>query len=411
MHPIRPQYDNKIFTNTPKVPFVELGVNKLLKIRKDRGFIHYKFYNPATKRYEFKVSLVRVFKPYNWIIGTGRYVSDVSKMVQKNVLEDIQNLRYGKNGYFWVTDMNYKMLMHPIFPKYNGKTVGKFLKLNEVKKGIDKLKTSGKNYVFVKYKFYNPASKKIEEKISIITIFKPWNWVIGTGSYLNDIDKIDDKIELQYILAKHSLIKTVIITSLIILLIPVLIGYYLTTIWIINPMKKLDKDKHHFEEIATFDYLTNIINRRSFFEKAKDMILDAEKNSKTICGIMVDIDFFKKINDTYGHEAGDEVLKKLTAKISSIIRETDIFGRIGGEEFAILMENCDKKKLWKIAEKIREEIAKCSVKYDELIIKCTISIGAYVAEKGENIETILKRADELLYKAKENGRDRVEINE
>jgi diguanylate cyclase (GGDEF)-like protein len=141
------------------------------------------------------------------------------------------------------------------------------------------------------------------------------------------------------------------------------------------------------------------------------MILDAEKNSKTICGIMVDIDFFKKINDTYGHEAGDEVLKKLTAKISSIIRETDIFGRIGGEEFAILMENCDKKKLWKIAEKIREEIAKCSVRYDELIIKCTISIGAYVAEKGENIETILKRADELLYKAKENGRDRVEINE
>ena len=85
----------KIFINTPKVPFVQLGVDALKKCNCDKTFIKYQFYNPATKKYEFKVSLVRVFKPYNWIIGTGSYISNITKQIQDNTLDSIKHLRYG----------------------------------------------------------------------------------------------------------------------------------------------------------------------------------------------------------------------------------------------------------------------------------------------------------------------------
>jgi len=125
---------------------------------------------------------------------------------------------------------------------------------------------------------------------------------------------------------------------------------------------------------------------------------------------MFDIDYFKKINDTYGHDAGDEVLKAISKKISSIIRQEDLIGRIGGEEFVIVLKNCTKETLHKIAQKIRQEIEKLVVTTNNNTIKATISIGASPLRKDDTLDTILKRIDDLLYKAKENGRNRVEIS-
>jgi len=143
MHPIKPEFDGKIFKNTPKVPFVELAVNAL-KNGKNQAIIKYKFYNKVTNKYEFKVSLVKVFKPYNWIIGTGAYLSDVTPKLKEEALEDIKTIRYGKSGYFWVNDMNYKMIMHPIKPEFDGKIFKNTPKVPFVELGVNALKKSGK---------------------------------------------------------------------------------------------------------------------------------------------------------------------------------------------------------------------------------------------------------------------------
>ena len=411
MHPIKPEYDGKSFVNTPKVPFVELAVNKLEETRKNQAFIQYQFYNPATKKYEFKVSLVRVFKPYEWIIGTGKYISDVTKNIQKQVIEDIKSLRYGQNGYFWINDLNSTIIMHPIKEELDNKNLKNTKGYEFLVNAIEKLKKSKKDEIFIQYKFLNPVTGKVEDKFAIIKLFRPWGWVIGTGTYLTDIEYIDKEMKKTYKDIEYDVIYKIILISIIVIIIAILLGSYLTAIWIIKPMENLSHSKEYFEEISHIDYLTKVRNRRSFFEKGKEVVELAKQNNVTICALMIDIDFFKKVNDTYGHKAGDAVLKAMSDKISSMIRDTDIFGRLGGEEFAILMLNCDEEKLFKTAEKIRKEIEKFSLNFEDKVINFTISIGAYLGSNESSLDSILEKADELLYKAKNNGRNRVEINE
>jgi diguanylate cyclase (GGDEF)-like protein len=299
--------------------------------------------------------------------------------------------------------------MHPIKPEYNNKIFKNNKQVPFVELGIKKLLETKKDQVFIKYSFYNPATKQYEDKLSLVKLFKPWGWIIGTGTYLNDIRFVNEKIKKVYKNTAEELIKQIILINIVILIIAILIGYYFTITWIIKPMKELYNTAHHLEEIAYIDYLTKVDNRRSFFEKAAKMIGLARRNHFIISILMVDIDFFKNINDSYGHEAGDEVLKVVSQKISKTIRESDLVGRIGGEEFAVLLVNCNKENLIKVAEKIRKVIEETIVDYKGNKINITISIGAYVSKENEHLEDMLQKADELLYKAKENGRNRVEI--
>ena len=241
MHPIKKSLTGKVFINTPKVPFVQLGVDALKKCNCDKTFIKYQFYNPATKKYEFKVSLVRVFKPYKWIIGTGAYISNITEKVQKDVLESIAHLRYGKSGYFWINDMNYKMVMHPIKTNLTGKVFINTPKVPFVQLGVDALKKSGKNWAIIQYKFYNPTSKKYEKKLSIVKLFKPWGWVIGTGTYTTDIVKTLKNVEEEANKEKMSSIVEIFIFMLIIGILFLVISISIVVKFIISPITSLSE--------------------------------------------------------------------------------------------------------------------------------------------------------------------------
>jgi len=410
MHPIKPQYDGKYFVDTPLVPFVELGSKKLKKLKTDSAFIKYKFYNPATKKYEFKVSLVRVFKPYGWIIGTGRYLSDVTPMVQQDAINDIKAFRYGKDGYFWINNMNYKMIMHPIKPQYDGKFFINTPKVPFVKLGVDALKKSNTDNAVIKYRFYNPATKKYENKLSVVKLFKPWNLVIGSGIYLNNIEKSIEQVSIKKDKEQTKLIFKIILISIFIIFIITIISYYLTIKFIVEPMQQLHNQKEYFEEIANIDYLTNVFNRRAFYDRADQYFAYARRNDIEVSVMMIDIDYFKKVNDTYGHEAGDIVLQKLSKIVTNSIREEDIFGRLGGEEFGICILNSNKFMLCNMAQKIRHKIEDTTVLYKGTEIKFTISIGCHnLYSKQEDFETALNKADKALYKAKTTGRNKVEM--
>jgi diguanylate cyclase (GGDEF)-like protein len=139
------------------------------------------------------------------------------------------------------------------------------------------------------------------------------------------------------------------------------------------------------------DYLTGIYNRRKFFELAYKL------NNKSAL-IMMDLDHFKQINDTYGHDTGDEVLKKFTELVKSHIRKEDIFARIGGEEFVLIIRNANEKTAFDIAEKIRKRIESADING----IRFTVSLGVTLYDVHENIFQALKRADKALYKAKKS---------
>ena len=158
------------------------------------------------------------------------------------------------------------------------------------------------------------------------------------------------------------------------------------------------------EKLATMDSLTGIYNRYKIDNEINRHIARYKRYGEVFSILMFDIDFFKKINDKYGHDVGDKVLSKLSELVRKNIRTTDIAGRWGGEEFVVLLENTKLDEAYNIAEKIRELVESYMIdnKYN-----ITISIGVVEYRKGESREDLVKRADEALYLAKERGRNQV----
>ena len=167
---------------------------------------------------------------------------------------------------------------------------------------------------------------------------------------------------------------------------------------------------------ATLDALTSLYNRRQLEERIKQEVSGAKRHDRPLCAIMTDIDFFKSVNDTYGHAAGDLVLKTVSRIIKLQLRDYDIAGRYGGEEFAILLPFTKLEEAKMVAERLRKavenkkiDISKINTESSEKNISVTISLGVAEYSKENSEETLLQNADKALYKAKENGRNRVEI--
>lgn len=163
------------------------------------------------------------------------------------------------------------------------------------------------------------------------------------------------------------------------------------------------------EILATTDSLSGVKNRRSFYESSAPMIKFNRRENKSLAVLMIDIDKFKMINDIYGHSVGDEVIRLMAQKTNSTLRKSDIFGRLGGEEFAAVLPNTSERGALKAAENIRFEIE--NLEHHTLkneTIKFTVSIGVAILRPDDaDLETILHRADLALYEAKRAGRNRV----
>jgi diguanylate cyclase len=166
------------------------------------------------------------------------------------------------------------------------------------------------------------------------------------------------------------------------------------------------------EKVSRVDGLTGLYNRR-FWEEQFVMEYKRDRRSENSSAlIMLDIDNFKVVNDTYGHPAGDEVIKILAEIIKKTTRETDIPGRYGGEEFAIILPDTPVANVEFVAERIRRLVEKCTVVYDEIDIKFTISIGIAGFKLNHKDSTQwLDTADKALYRAKDSGKNRVVLAE
>jgi diguanylate cyclase (GGDEF)-like protein len=135
------------------------------------------------------------------------------------------------------------------------------------------------------------------------------------------------------------------------------------------------------------------------------------RENASVAIIMADLDHFKQINDTYGHRAGDEVLRETSKKLRLALRSYDMLGRYGGEEFLIILPGCDSSNALKVAERARQSIAANPVRTPVWTIPITISLGVAATSKGQRLspDELIKAADEVLYKAKKGGRNRVEM--
>lgn len=169
-------------------------------------------------------------------------------------------------------------------------------------------------------------------------------------------------------------------------------------------------DKEKLERLATFDSLTGLYNRRATLGKLRELINLANRYKEDFSLIMLDIDHFKTVNDRYGHLTGDGALEEIATLIRRNIRDTDIVGRYGGEEFIIILPKTTLASSWVVAERLRSIIEKAQMKDSAgNVFAITVSQGLAGWERGEDADSLISRADEALYKAKEKGRNRVQI--
>jgi len=177
---------------------------------------------------------------------------------------------------------------------------------------------------------------------------------------------------------------------------------------LVRDITKRKTMEDELKRLASTDPLTGADNRRSFLEKGAYELLRSRRYNHSLSFLMMDVDHFKTINDTYGHSTGDEVLRTFVLKSLKILRKTDIFGRIGGEEFAVILPETDRELALNIGERLRQKLSEIIVESDLGKVKFTVSIGLTMFEdESDTLVAIMGRADSALYKAKEAGRNRL----
>ena len=173
-------------------------------------------------------------------------------------------------------------------------------------------------------------------------------------------------------------------------------------------LSRYKKMERQLANMALFDSLTGALSRAAFLQHAEKEFKRSKRYNRPLSTIMIDIDHFKRINDKYGHAAGDHVLQIFVEAIEEEIRSTEAIGRIGGEEFALLLPDTTQKAAAQLAERVRQRITKYPYIAGKMLIEVTASLGVAVLEENDmHFKTMLERADEALYTAKHNGRNRV----
>ncbi|MFA6196299.1 MAG: methyl-accepting chemotaxis protein [Sulfurimonas sp.] len=238
MHPIKPVLDGKDLSEY-KDPNGIFLFNEMVKVAKTNGegVVEYSWSKPGFDKPQPKVSYVKLFKPFNWVIGTGAYVSDVTLKLQQEALATVSKMRFGTDGYFWINDTNPTMIMHPIKPELNGKD----LSTTKDPKGVYLFKemvelSSKQGFGMVKYHWSKPGFDAPQPKMSYVELFKPWGWIIGTGEY---IDNIETKVSQMRVAASEQVKAStvqMILTSIVLSILITLIVSFVANRSIINPI-------------------------------------------------------------------------------------------------------------------------------------------------------------------------------
>lgn len=429
-------------------------------------------------------------------------------VAQQSALAVIRGIRFGEDGYFWVNDMNTRILAHPIRPELEGSlqsdyqdSLGQFIFRSFVT--VAERQQAG----FVRYYWPKPGSEKPVAKLSYIELYEPWGWVLGSGIYLDDIEAaLWSEVQifvfsfgllliiLGYLLwstlhydarafennklmmsVMEACAEAVLITDKELRIIWVnsaferLTGYskaevygkspnqiicsgkqnadFYQKMWLrlscgkhwsgelinrhkngelyyeqmtITPVKnrsgavshyvaiknnisRRKEDQLRLETLASKDSLTGICNRRAFIE-CLTCYLEGSQSGRGVL-MMLDLDHFKQVNDNHGHLCGDRVLVDFAELIFSQLRSEDVFGRLGGEEFGLLVPDVSFEEGMHIAERLCESLKNHSILFDQQELCITTSIGvARIPSNKIQSEDLLDLADKGLYLAKRDGR-------
>ena len=401
----------------------------------------YSYIKKSGSALEKRVAYLKNFKPLDLLIGISASPDTSKKQVQKELLRDIENLKFDLKGenYLFLGMWNGVALT----PPSKGKNMlhiqdvnGKFI----VKELIETAKSGGG---FVEYVMPDLEGKRTQNKLSYVQGIPEWEWYVGAGIYTDDIDaQIEEKTK-----ELHQNFFVSLITSMgLFLILTLTMGYFYRRLnakiradftaffEFFNSLAHfnypIDKKELRFAEFETLalsansmleekltlerklshlahhDHLTGLPNRALLSDRIHQSIKNAKRYNQQLALCFVDLDNFKKINDSFGHSYGDETLLQVATRIQNILRETDTLSRIGGDEFIFLLEDIkNRENLAAIVTKILDSFKTAfNIHGQTFFLTASIGVSLYPSH-GDNTETLLKNADTAMYKSKHIGKN------
>lgn len=409
----------------------EIAISK----SKGEGFLKDRFTKPNTnsiKEYE-QIAFVKAFGHYDWYFGSAEYMDSALRKTDAELINTIDKINDLDNSYIFIINTKGEVLLNPALPKNADinilRSKDKFLK--EVSNKIfDALKDKDK--AFIKYRWKNENTGQIDTKYSYVQKVKNSDWIVGSGFYDSDLHDIAKQSARQLYETYQTGYLRIIYMTVFLIIASLIISYFISKyvdkiyrnyrknlskktdeLQILNETleqkvqertKELEITTKKLESLATTDSLTQLHNRYSIMSILQTEMERSKRYGEPLSVSMFDIDHFKEVNDTYGHDVGDSVLSSISDIVKHSLRNVDIIGRYGGEEFLIIMPNTSFEDAKVINDRVRLDVMKHG--FDE-VGSVTISIGMVTYNKKEDIDQLFKRLDKLLYISKQNGRNKL----
>ena len=417
MHPITPSLIGQDLNQVRDI-YKEQFVQEALQQLQQRSHVDLEYYwrKGTSKKVVKKYAYFEKYAPLNLVIATGRYEDNLKRDIKESIQQILLNLRYGKNGYIFAYDGKGETIAH-ITKEYIG--VNRWdVKIHDeylIRQLIQGAKLNPEGF-FKSYLWVNPWTQQDGYKTSYIKYIPDLDWIIGTGVYRSDINAqfIEKK---QYLNQKFDeTILKLIFFSVIILSIVLLLTYIVFTKLRKNLKKyqydliesnlKTEEKKEQLVYQLRHDILTGLPNRMMLLERLDEAMLRAQRHEKKIAVLFLDIDNFKGINDQYGHDAGDAILKEFATRITSRLRKSDMAARLSGDEFILVIEEVnDEQEVITIINKIKDELMEPII-YHNIEHQIQVSIGiSFYPDHGNDFESLIKKADNAMYESKNRGKN------
>ena len=361
------------------------------------GYDEWYWYKPKEKIMKRKLGFIKAFLPLDIYIGTARYEEDILNNIKNKLVKSLEE----REKEFFIYDKYGNSIMN------NHKSID----VNEVSLAVIGGKIIPEGF-FINHTVstYFNIFKELNAGTFFVKYLPEFEWVVGAGIYTDEVKKSlileKEKLKAGYVKMLKNRLFIAFIIMLVILATTVFFASNLKKV-LKNYQKDLLEQKEKLLHSLKHDYLTSLPNRLLLTDRLEQSIKHFSRDNKKIAIIFIDIDKFKSINDSLGHDVGDILLKNIAKRLKKSIRSSDTVARFGGDEFVILLDGFRKvNDIIKVINKIEKSLIK-PVIINEIRHSVTLSMGISVfPNDGENIQSILKNADIAMYKAKNEGGNR-----
>lgn len=399
------------------------------------GFLWDTFTKPngiPGKQYK-QLAYVTAIGHYNWYLGSGEYLQTAIDKTDAQLLEKISTISSQNNEHIFIMNRAGDILLHPLDPTLQGQNIytSKDPHMASAVKIFDNVLKNNING-FISYSWHHPITKTIEKKITFIEQIKGTDWLIGAGFFQSDIIELvhaeQEKIALQKSENRDNVLSIGVTLIFLAFILSLIISLWIKKKFYLYEKKitrkntklkelnellekkvkertiKLQASNTKLERLAKTDALTQVNNRYFFMECIDAEVKRYYRYHSVFSLIMFDLDYFKQINDTYGHQKGDEILIKISRLVGNSLRDTDSLFRFGGEEFMVILPHTELDEAYEIADRMRLLVEKSDF---GLQTPTTISVGVVSFKDGDSVDSIISKVDTLLYRSKDGGRNSI----